>query len=267
MTVNKYKILLPKTTDKEIVIPIEMNWDFLDRGDSLIDYEKKAINEVINEDKDFEVARFEHHQNGQTSTTDINYVFNFVPNGATIANNLWSPSYTLQGFTPQEVYYYANSFTNSFFKLDLYDSTNQKLQTNYVTLILPTQQGMTTATTVGYATQNIKMPVFKLDFIGDKEGFFIYWLKKRDFLNINTFYMTAKFFDAKNGIFIKMMNRPQSSVVGINKFNFNQDLYFYYKVILDYSDYTYKVYDIQTGTDVLVGDSSNPIKWYEYINP
>jgi WD40 repeat protein len=107
----------------------------------------------------------------------------------------------------------------------------------------------------------------KLDYVGDKEGFFIYWLKNTGFLNVRTFYMTAKFFDAKTGIFVKMMNRPQSTLTGINKLNFPQESYFYYKVVLDYDDYTYKIYDINTGYDVLVGDSSNPIKWYEYINP
>jgi hypothetical protein len=53
---------------------------------------------------------------------------------------------------------------------------------------------------------SIKKPYFVLDYVGDKEGFFIYWLKKRTFLDIKTFYMTAKFYDAKKGIFVKMMN-------------------------------------------------------------
>jgi len=268
MIVNKYKILLSTTnTDKEINIPIEMNWDLLDRSDSLVEYEEQTIKSVINQDKDFEVARFEHSQNVNSLTTDINYEFYFAPSGATSANTLWLTSYPVQGFTPTEIYYYSNSFKKSFFKLDLYDTTDLTKQTNYVTLILPTQQGVTSATTVGYTVNDIKTPVMKLDFVGDKEGFFIYWLKNTSFLNINTFYMTAKFFDAKTGIFIKMMNRPQSTLTGINKFNFPQEKYFYYKVILDYTNYTYKVYDINTGYDVLIGDSSNPIKWYEYINP
>jgi hypothetical protein len=105
--------------------------------------------------------------------------------------------------------------------------------------------------------------------LGDLEGYFIYWLKKRDFLDIREFYMTAKFFDGKNGFFIKMMNRPQSTLTGINKFNFPQELYYYYKVILDYTNYTYKVYDINNPNipPIQIGDSSSPIKWYEYINP
>ena len=270
MTANKYKILLPRTNSKEINIPIEMNWDLLDRSDSLIDYEKQTVLEVLNQDKDFEVARFSHSDNFNStnpSITDINYEFYFAPSGATSANTLWDASYTIQGFTPREVFYFANQFKKSFFKLDLYNTTATTEQTNYITIILPTQQGFTTGATVGWNTEQIKTPRFKLDFIGDKEGFFIYWLKKRDFLNINTFYMTAKFFDGKSGVFVKMMNRSQGTLVGPNKFNFPQEKYFYYKVVLDYTNYTYKVYDINTSVDVLVGDSLNPIKWYEYLNP
>ena len=284
MTVNKFKILLPREGETEIVLPVEMTWDFLNRSDSLVDFEKKAIKEVINEDKDFEVARFSHSPyqvynpqlDNNSEFTDINYNFNFVPSGATSATTTWLPSYTVQGFTPAEVFYFRNQFRKSFFKLDFYDTTNEKAQTNYFTVIIPTQQGATTATTVGYDTQQIKTPIFKLDYIGDKEGYFFYWLKKKDFLNINTFYMTAKFFDAKSGVFIKMMNRPQATLTGINKFNFDQKLFFYYKVDLDYTNYTYKVYDINNlswfsnPSSVLltrVGTQTNPIKWYEYINP
>jgi hypothetical protein len=109
----------------------------------------------------------------------------------------------------------------------------------------------------------IKKPKYTLDYIGDKEGFFIYWLKKRDFLNINTFYMTAKFFDANTGQFIKMMRVKQSNLGGGT--SFPPEEYFYYKVDLDYLTQTFKVFDFPTGNRV--GGITNPIKWYEYVNP
>lgn len=264
MNVNKYRILLPTTTDKYINIPVEINWDLLDRSDSIVEFEKSAIKEILNQEKDFEVARFAHSESSIINTTDVNYEFYFAPSGATSANTIWNCSYIVQGFGSQEVYYYRKSFENSFFKLDFYNTPNQISQTNYITTILPVQQGFTTPSQVGYSVENIKIPKFKLDYLGDKEGFFLYWLKKRTFLNINTFYMTAKFFDAKSGSFIKMMNRPQSTLTGINKFNFPPDKYFYYKVVLNYDDFTYKIFDVITGTEV--GDSQNPIKWYEYLN-
>ena len=96
----------------------------------------------------------------------------------------------------------------------------------------------------------------------DKEGFFIYWLRNTDFLNISTFYMTCKFFDAKTGEFIKFMNRPQSSTLG-SVFGFNPDDYFYYKVNLNYTNKTYRVFDYNNGR---IGTTSS-IKWYQYVNP
>ena len=110
---------------------------------------------------------------------------------------------------------------------------------------------------------NIKKPEMVLDFVGDKEGFFIYWLKSRDFLNIDTFYMTAKFYNAKKSGFTKMMNKPQSDIIG-NKYYFEGIWNFYYKVVLDYTNQTYKIYDTKTGNRV---GTNLPIKWFEYVNP
>jgi len=265
MIVNKYKILLPKN-DEEINIPIEINWDLLDRSDSLIDYEQETIKSVINQEKDFEVARFAHSENPNSLTTDINYEFYFAPSGATTANTVWSPSYVVQGFTPYEVYYYSNSFDKSFFKLDLYDSLPVPEQTNYITIILPVQQGDFETVTISSSLSNVKIrkPRMGLDFIGDKEGFFIYWLRKRTYIDKDEFYMSAKFFNGKTGTFTRMMNRPQSTLLG-NYYTFNSNDYFYYKVKLNYDQRNYQA--TSTVTNNRVGDEINPISWYEYVNP
>ena len=178
------------------------------------------------------------------------------------------------GEETKEIYYYVKPFTKSFFKLDFYDSKEATIQTNYFTVIIPVQQGFTVTaiTTSLMPPVNIKTPSFKLDYVGDKEGFFLYWLRKKKFLNINpdptnttqTFYMTAKFFDARLGIFVKMMTTPQVLPLVPSLFQFNPKKYFYYKVVLDYTDYTYKIFDDVSGNTV--GDLSS-IKWYEYINP
>jgi hypothetical protein len=108
----------------------------------------------------------------------------------------------------------------------------------------------------------IKIPSFKLDYVGDKEGFFLYWLRNTKFLNISKFYMTAKFFDARLGVFVKMMNVPQASTLVPSLFRFNPEDFFYYEVRLDYNEKTYEVWDVNGR----VGTTSS-IKWYEYINP
>ena len=155
--------------------------------------------------------------------------------------------------------------------MDLYDNVDEKRQTNYITIIIPTQQGLTMDAIMQRTPVKIKKPYFVLDYVGDKEGFFIYWLKKRNFLNVRTFFMTAKFYDAKNGYFTKMMNMPQSSIVG-DKFTFDSSQYFYYRLELDYEKQNYQVFNMnptQTLYSNLGGraGATIPIKWYEYVNP
>ena len=104
-----------------------------------------------------------------------------------------------------------------------------------------------------------------LDSIGnDKEGYYIYWLRSRKVIDINTFYMSAKFFDAITGVFKQMTNTVQTSLTP-DKFNFDHSQYYYYKVDLDYNTKTYEVFS--TSTNLRVGDATTPIKWYEYVNP
>jgi hypothetical protein len=120
--------------------------------------------------------------------------------------------------------------------------------------------------TISNYLQNVKIrkPKMGLDFIGDKEGFFIYWLRDKTFIDLDEFYMSAKFFDARLGLFVRMMNQPQANFLG-NYYTFNSDDYFYYKLKMDYNTKTYEVFS--TLTSNRVGDEINPIVWYEYVNP
>ena len=149
--------------------------------------------------------------------------------------------------------------------MDFYDTKDSATQKNYLTVILPVQQGkLQNGLTLSPSlpTVNIKKPEFVLDFIGDKEGFFIYWVRSRDFINIDTFYMRAKFFNGKTGSYAIMTNTQQTSMLP-TQYNFDPAVYFYYEVNLDYSDFTYVVKD-NNGNRV---GTTTPINWYEYINP
>ena len=261
MNVSK-QILYSGFTGNHINIPINLDWEYLDVDAEIKEYETSVVSELITTDNDFEVDRFFHADYNNKS--EINYEFYFYE-GSSLSNSAnWKIDYRAEGFTTQDVYYYSNSFTNSFFKLDLYDSPIESQQENYITIILPTQQGLRMTTKMQTTDVQIRKPQFLLDYVGDKEGFFIYWLKKRNFLDISTFYMTAKFFDGKTGQFVRMMNRPQSTIQG-NKFIFSSSEYFYYRVDMDYLTHSYKVYDIINPTDRVGG--TVPIKWYEYVNP
>jgi hypothetical protein len=279
MAVNKIQLTQDGLTNKELVIPIQLTWDYLGLDQSIDEYEANIIKQVAGTYGDFEVTRFAHapiaisdpYSDNAFEITDIQYEFNFYSGGTLDLSSNWRNTYMSEGFTPQEIYYYTNNFTNSFFKLDLYDNVDEKRQTNYITIIIPTQQGLTMDTIMQRTPVKIKKPYFVLDYVGDKEGFFIYWLKKRNFLNIKTFFMSAKFYDAKNGYFTKMMNMPQSSIVG-NKFTFDSTQYYYYRLELDYEKQNYQVFNMnptQTLYSNLGGraGATIPIKWYEYVNP
>jgi len=279
MDVNKIQIKRDGFINQELVIPIELTWDYLGLDQSIDEYEVDIIKKVTGGYGDFEVTRFAHapiaitdpYTDSAFEVTDIQYEFNFYSGGSLSATTSWRNNYMSEGFTTDEIYYYTNNFSNSFFKLDLYDNVDEKRQTNYITIIIPTQQGLTMPAIMQRTPVNIKKPYFILDYVGDKEGFFIYWLKKRNFLNIKTFFMTAKFYDAKNGYFTKMMNMPQSSISG-NTFIFDSTKYFYYRVELDYEKQNYQVFNMnpeQTFYSNLGGraGATIPIKWYEYVNP
>jgi hypothetical protein len=267
MNANKVKIL--KTDlDQFINVPINMQWDFMGNDDSIDTYQTEVLNQVIGPAADFEVARFAQKPYPNEDTA-INYEFYFYDDTQPITANTignWNITYLNNGFTVGEVYYYSKPFTKSFFKFDFYDSTDEKSQQIYLSIILPVQQGLTETATLSALVPpvQIKKPKMVLDYIGDKEGFFIYWLRSRDFIDIDTFFMTAKFFDARLGVFKQMTNTKQDLIVP-SKFTFNNADYFYYRVDLNYDDKTYEVFT--TSTNTRVGDGNTPIKWYEYVNP
>jgi hypothetical protein len=267
MDVNKIKIQLP-VNDQFINIPIEMKWDFGGRTESVEEYQKEIVKEVIGIPTDFEIARFSHKEflNGNT---EINHKFHFFNNlvpVTTSTSSNWVLDYTPEGFLDTELYYFKKPFTKSFFKLDFYDTNDEKTQALYFTIILPTQQGLTQRVTLNQniGDVNVKIPDMILDSIGDKEGYYIYWLRNKDYIDLNKFYMRAKFFNGKDGLYRQMINTPQSNVTP-NLFNFNGEKYFYYKVILDYQTKTYEVFN--TTTNQRIGGIASPIMWYEYINP
>ena len=299
---NKF-LGIVKTEDGFLNIPLEIDFDFEGRSQSIELYESDVIEQIINPPQDFESTKFAHAEwnttvtgmtqitipsisgppiffNVVTSTTtkvtEINYEFNFFDylstiSGATLSN--WAIDYENASFTDSEIYYFANSFKGSFFKLDFYDTNESEKQKILLTIILPTQQGLKEPGTIGSVNfpvnVMVKRPKFKLDYTGaDKEGFFIYFLKDKSYLNIDEFYVSAKFFNGKKGQFIRLMNVPQSNFTGASRFNVDKQKTFYYKYKLNYQTFEYEVfYESQVGNLTRVGTINSPIKWYEYVNP
>ncbi len=255
---NKYYFKFPVGT-KSVDLPFEIKWDFAGQEDSIEIWEETAIKEAIGIAKDFEILRFAHKPYGNDEQTRINYKFYFYSN---ITSN-WENNYEAAGFTIDENYYISNSFERSFFKLDFYNTNDTITQSIQFTVILPIQTGEEDLVTISpYLPQVlVERPEFILDYVKNREGFFWYWMRDKKFLNLDTFYMSAKFFDAKNGVFVRMMNTNPTSLP--NSTSFDASKYFYYKVFLDYTNYTYEIFD---SNDNRIGLGSE-INWYEYIDP
>jgi hypothetical protein len=279
---NNYYRFTINPNDTEINIPIEITFDMEGREQSVEQFEKNAVQQIVNGIEDFEIGKFAHAPwDTNSDKTEINYIFNFFnPNlSTTFTTNPpsigdWLDDYEYATFTDSEIYYFSNSFKGSFFKLDFYDTKNSEKQKILFSVILPTQQGVKETGTIGPAlnptTVMVKKPKYILDYTGqDKEGFFFYWLRNTSYIDQKVFYMSCKFFNAKIGQFVRMINQPQATFSGPSKFNIDKENYFYYKVVLNYDNYEYKIFR-QTPSDVRVGvgqTANDAITWYEYVNP
>jgi hypothetical protein len=120
MDVNKVKILYTGQTNMNMVVPISENWDFLNRGDTIDLYMEEVLDQVIKEPIDFEIIRFgKVARNGVTSLVYNFNFFNFI-------DNTYENSYVLPNrFNAYQLFYNKKPFSNSFFKLDFYDSQDK----------------------------------------------------------------------------------------------------------------------------------------------
>ncbi|HIF02347.1 MAG TPA: hypothetical protein EYQ84_03105 [Nitrospinaceae bacterium] len=124
-----------------------------------------------------------------------------------------------------------------------------------------------------YFYEKLEGSLFEFAAIGKKsENYYIQWLKNRDLVKYNVFYMTCKFFNAETGKTHKFINKPQP----VNGFNLSSPDYYYYQIIFNPIKYTYVINEFDTslyattnGIGPQVGDAPGitAINFYEYLNP
>ena len=251
MDVNRYKII-ESNVDKSLVIPLDINWDFLDRGDSVDIYQQEIVDKVVGEPVDYELARFTH--NVCQNATKLTYKFNFWNSD----NNDYDNSYVVPNlFNPYQLYYETQPIKKTFFKMDLYDSNDPTNQRIYLSIILtPKQTTITELKNYESFDYNVKIPKFELDYIGEREGFFIYFFQDKTIIGKTDLFMSAKMFNGLTGEYIKFSSVDQTLQGNPN--NFNPAL-FYFKVQFNYNDKTYKIINPQNAEVC-------EIEWFEYVN-
>ena len=130
MNVNKIKIQ-GGGIERNFILPFSMDWDLMNREQSILDEEKVIIEKVIGTPPDYELARFSRAANF-TNETNQNYTFLFND------GSNWDNTY-LTRFNENQVKYFSNGFKKSFFKMDLYDSMENAKQKIFLSIILLAQ--------------------------------------------------------------------------------------------------------------------------------
>jgi hypothetical protein len=229
-----------------------------------------VLSDIINPIENYENIRYIHKPyTGITSNTgdtqcDIWFYFYFLSGGTYVQD------YTPQGISSIENELMLKQSTESFFRLEFYKTpgvvTNNVLRCQPPTrvnrklafsrnLSLPLGEKMFYNTLNGY----VHVPVFNGNNYRNKENMYLYWFEDESVLqetNLsgsttgNTFFMTAKFYNAKEGTIIDFANNLFTSGYTATGFTEATDMYF--QVDIDKINHTYVISRFvgTTGTSV-----------------
>jgi hypothetical protein len=265
--------ILRKDENQNLIINKEQ--DFLnDLGwqENMIQFEDEVLSTIINPIENYETVRYIHKPYNTTvsgltfSQTDIWYNFYFV------SGTSYTQDYNVMGIDTHENAKMLKEATQSFFRLEFYKTpksgatyepptrVNRKL-TFAKNLALPL--GEKYFYTGNNINEDIFFPVFMGSNYRNKENMYLFWFQDESVLSEtvlsgDTFWMTAKFFNANDGTIIDFVNRPIYGNVEINEAN---DMY--YKLVIDRTDYSYQYFRYTGTTGDRVGESIDSIKFYE----
>jgi len=269
--------ILVKNNDQNILLPT--NQDFkIDLGwsENAQQMEQEILYEIINPVENYETVRYIHSPYSVTSIsgttflqTDIWYNFYFLNNSGGYVQN-----YEEVGLTLSENAKMLKQSTESFFRLEFYKTSNDESpnQTNRrlvfsKNLSLPLgEKVFFTGVPPGFTqplNDFVYVPVFTGSNYRNTENMYFFWFiddSPFEETNItgNTFYMTAKYYNAKDGSILDFVNKTK---------NINQDIIeeedIYYKVIIDRTDFSYIVYQYDGIIGGRRGTQSTPINFFE----
>ena len=283
--------------ESKVTIPLGTTFDETGREDQVRLWEMVEQQDAVNLIRDYETTRYYYGSGGNDHK--IHYAFFFTDDGT---NGSWDDDYQLAGFTHPEMFRGKKSFTRSFYKFDFYDTPVRAEQQIMFTMVMPVTNSSKKSVPViydddpqeyfaqlsqGIPSNDIAYDVFTplttlAPSKGNNEGYYIQWYKNKDLYSGDTFYMSCKFYNAKTGEDIRMVNRrPDTSGLGNNVLE-PMDWY-YYAVKLrvggnQVPKYYYKVY--QSNNTTYTNDPTGPtgnerggsttmsarIKFYQYYN-
>jgi hypothetical protein len=268
--------ILRQNTDLNLVLNHELDFQMnLGWQENMEQFEDEVLNDIINPIDNYETVRYIHKPDG-ISESDIWFYFYFSNNG----NYSKGLDYSLVGIEPKENAKMLRQSTESFFRLEFYKTSNLlDVNGNVTGYTAPTRQNRKLIFTKNLTLplgekyfytplqENIHVPVFHGSNYTNKENMYLFWFQDESVLaetNLsgtttgNTFFMTAKFFNAKDGLITDFYNDVYATSREIKE---NEDMYF--QVDIDKRDYSYKIYKFNGTKGAQVGTTSSPIKFYE----
>jgi hypothetical protein len=268
--------ILRKDTDLNILLNTETDFQTnLGWEENLKEFETEVLNDIINPIENYETVRYIHkpYTSSGVTQTDIWFYFYFQSGGTYVQD------YTPQGISSRENENMLKQATESFFRLEFFKTpgiisgttlvceppTRQNRKLIFAkNLSLPLGEKMFYNPLNGY----IHLPVFRGSNYSNKENMYFFWFQDESVLtetNLsgtttgNTFFMTAKFYNAKDGTIIDFTNDSYSTGHTITEQN---DMY--YQVDINKTDYSYQVYFYNGVVKCEeVGLTNKPIMFFE----
>jgi hypothetical protein len=233
------------------------------------EYEKEVLKSIINPTENFETVRYIHKPytsvGNSVEQTDIWFQFFFYNSSNTHVGGL---DYEHIGIRSDENNQMSRSSIESFFRLELFKTPNNEAPTRgNRKLVFSKNLSIPLGEKIYYTKlyDFIHVPVFTGSNYRNKENMYLYWFQDNSVLNGttfsgDTFYMSARFFDAKDGSILNFNNKSISPTTVVNE---TADTY--YKLVMNNTDYTYQVFRYNGTTGDRIGESGDPINFYEAI--
>jgi hypothetical protein len=276
MKIKKQNIDLNLLINKETNFKTDLGWE-----EGMIVQEKEILKTIINPTENYETVRFIHQPyesllDTSIIQTDIWYNFYFIDGDNGYTKGL---DYELVGITKNENALMLKQSTESFFRLEFFKTPNNEPpnRTNRrlvfaKNLSLPLGEKVFNTDIHDY----LYAPVFVGSNYRNKENMYLFWFQDESVfdettLTGNTFYVSARFYNAKDASKINFTNTGLDDVTTVLE---ERDLY--YKLIIDKDgdklsspikpSYNYVIYEYNGETDITgnrVGTTNSPIKFYE----
>jgi hypothetical protein len=230
---------------------LDLGWE-----DNFKEYENDVIKKVINPLENYEMHLFNFNPyllNSSYLINDLHIKFFFLK--TTYQNN-----FNNIGFLNKDIYSNSDYFNKSFFRIEYYKTENNALPTKINRRLVSTKIINLTDGEL-YLDNTIKemihLPYYITSTSKNKSINNFYWFQDNTVLNnsnldYENFWITAKFFNAKDGLIYDFTNK-----ITQNEIDETNDIYF--KMVLN-DNYTYSILNFN---DNLIGTKQQPLIFYQ----